>query len=64
MPTSILNHSSLKIREIFKRAEVTIIQEQAEAELCQAQVKLEVMFDAEMDVGVEVVVRGTLKLWL
>ena len=31
---------------------------QAEAELCQ--VKLEV----EMDVGVEVVVEGTLKLWL
>ena len=36
----------------------------AEAELCQAQVKLEVMFDVEMDVGVEVVVEGTLELWL
>ena len=36
----------------------------AEAELCQAQVKLEVIFEVEMDVGVEVVVEGTLKLWL
>ena len=37
---------------------------QAEAELCQAQVKLEVMFEVELNVGVEVVVEGTLKLWL
>ena len=30
----------------------------AEAELCQAQVKLEVIFEVELDVGVEVVVEG------
>ena len=32
----------------------------AEVELCQAHIKLEF----EMDVGVVVVVEGTLKLWL
>ena len=37
---------------------------QAEAELCQAQVKLEVMFEVELNAGVEVVVEGILKLWL
>ena len=38
--------------------------QQAEAELCQAQVRLEVMFEVELNVGVEVVVEGTLRLWL
>ena len=32
--------------------------------MCQAQVKLEVMFEVELNDGVEVVVEGTLKLWL
>ena len=33
---------------------------QAVAELCQAQVKVEVIFEAEINVGVEIVVEVTL----